>query len=288
MITGEARQRVAGWFAGRLPAEWQTAPADITVDREEITVRLTIPDVGLDADATDVDPGRGSGRPPRLPRGDPGPRMEIAREAEHRYDAKVSWGVSVGEGDDRHSELWTHVAAPGDDPAAPAAAAGARHPRRRRGRAVALGRAGLVRAAGRPARGGLARRAARGDESVSDVRARARLPDTPASSGPQAAGRADSLATLAALARSIAFGMATWPAALSPEDELVATGDGDDRAVGVDAVDLDLGLPTTMSTCVLAWLSPESIRSSVDSSSPPVNDDGKPIPQAMWEPTFSS
>ena len=34
--------------------------------------------------------------------------MEIAREAEHRYDAKVSWGLSVGE----HSELWTHVAAP--------------------------------------------------------------------------------------------------------------------------------------------------------------------------------
>ena len=39
-------------------------------------------------------------------------RMEIAREAEHRYDAKVSWGLSVGEGDDRHRELWTHVAAP--------------------------------------------------------------------------------------------------------------------------------------------------------------------------------
>ncbi len=34
--------------------------------------------------------------------------MEIAREAEHRYDAKVSWGLSVGE----HAELWTHVAAP--------------------------------------------------------------------------------------------------------------------------------------------------------------------------------
>ena len=38
--------------------------------------------------------------------------MEIAREAEHRYDAKVSWGLSVGQGDDQHSELWTHVAAP--------------------------------------------------------------------------------------------------------------------------------------------------------------------------------
>ncbi len=35
-------------------------------------------------------------------------RMKIAREAEHRYDRKVSWGVRVGE----HEELWTHVAAP--------------------------------------------------------------------------------------------------------------------------------------------------------------------------------
>jgi hypothetical protein len=34
--------------------------------------------------------------------------MEIAREAEHRYDAKVSWGVTLAD----HSELWTHVAAP--------------------------------------------------------------------------------------------------------------------------------------------------------------------------------
>ncbi|GEP35505.1 hypothetical protein NSZ01_32730 [Nocardioides szechwanensis] len=38
-------------------------------------------------------------------------RMEIAREAQHRYDAKVSWGVHVGPGTG-HGELWTHVAAP--------------------------------------------------------------------------------------------------------------------------------------------------------------------------------
>jgi hypothetical protein len=37
-----------------------------------------------------------------------GHRMEIAREAEHRYERKVSWGVRVGD----HEELWTHIAAP--------------------------------------------------------------------------------------------------------------------------------------------------------------------------------
>ncbi len=113
MITDEARERVAGWFAGRLPAEWQTTPADITIDREEITVRLTIADVELDADASDVTRAEArAGRAKAFREETRGQRMEIAREAEHRYDAKVSWGLAVGEGDERHTELWTHVAAP--------------------------------------------------------------------------------------------------------------------------------------------------------------------------------
>src|SRR3954462_4827972 len=113
MFTDEARGRVAGWFAGRLPAEWQTAPADITIDREEITVRLTIPDVDLGDDASDVARAEArAGRAKAFREETRGKRMEIAREAEHRYDAKVSWGVTVGQGDDPHSELWTHVAAP--------------------------------------------------------------------------------------------------------------------------------------------------------------------------------
>jgi hypothetical protein len=113
MITDEARERVAGWFAGRLPAEWQTAPADITIDREEITVRLTIPDVELAEDATPATRAEArAGRAKAFREDTRGQRMEIAREAEHRYDAKVSWGLNIGEADDQHSELWTHVAAP--------------------------------------------------------------------------------------------------------------------------------------------------------------------------------
>jgi hypothetical protein len=34
--------------------------------------------------------------------------MEIASEAQHRFERKVSWGVAVGD----RSELWTHVSAP--------------------------------------------------------------------------------------------------------------------------------------------------------------------------------
>jgi hypothetical protein len=109
MITEEVRERVTGWFTGRLPAEWQAAPTEITMDREEITVRLTIPDVELGGDASEVTRSEARlGRAKAFREETRGQRMEIAREAEHRYDAKVSWGVSVGE----HSELWTHVAAP--------------------------------------------------------------------------------------------------------------------------------------------------------------------------------
>ncbi len=109
MITDETRERVGGWFAGRLPQEWQAAPAEVTIDREEITVRLTIPDVALADDASDAARAEArAGRAKAFREETRGARMEIAREAEHRYDAKVSWGVSVGD----HGELWTHVAAP--------------------------------------------------------------------------------------------------------------------------------------------------------------------------------
>jgi len=107
MITNEDRERVTGWFAGRLPAEWQQAPAEVTLDREEITVLLTIADVeleGSDAAKAEARAGRASAFREETR----GQRMDIAQEAQHRFERKVSWGVVVGE----HRELWTHVAAP--------------------------------------------------------------------------------------------------------------------------------------------------------------------------------
>ena len=112
MITNELTERVTGWFAGRLPAEWQVAPAEVTVDREEITVVLTIADVELDGSSEAALAEARAGRSSAFREDTREQRMEIAREAEHRYDAKVSWGVGLGEGDDQHSELWTHVSAP--------------------------------------------------------------------------------------------------------------------------------------------------------------------------------
>ena len=115
--TGHEATRISGWFAGRLPEAWRTTPARITVDRDEITVLLTIPDVELARTETDTDhvtdhevalAEARAGRARAFREDTRAQRTEIAREAQHRFETKVSWGVVVGE----HQELWTHVAAP--------------------------------------------------------------------------------------------------------------------------------------------------------------------------------
>jgi hypothetical protein len=109
MITQEALERVRGWFTGRVPDDWQAAPLQVEVDREEITVRLTLPDVDLPdgTSAGEVEEAR-AGRAKAFREDTRSRRMEIAREAEHRFDRKVSWSVQVGD----RAELFTHVAAP--------------------------------------------------------------------------------------------------------------------------------------------------------------------------------
>jgi len=112
MITNEVQERVSGWFAGRLPEEWKTESPRVTVDREEITVVLTQPDVALDTE--DGEPSEvqvaeaRAGRSRAFREETRERRMEIAREAEHRFERKVSWAVRIGD----REELWTHVAAP--------------------------------------------------------------------------------------------------------------------------------------------------------------------------------
>ena len=108
MITNELQERVTGWFAGRLPAEWQHAPAVVTVDREEITVILTIADVELEGASEAALAEARTGRASAFREETRGQRMDIAQEAQHRFERTVSWGVSIGD----RNELWTHVSAP--------------------------------------------------------------------------------------------------------------------------------------------------------------------------------
>jgi len=91
----------AGWFEGRLPAEW-FREVDVRVDREEITV------VGTLAEDAAADRATAEGRISRF-RAETRPiRMQIADEAEARYGRKVSWGARLGEVD----TLFTHISVP--------------------------------------------------------------------------------------------------------------------------------------------------------------------------------
>jgi len=109
MITQEAQDRVRGWFTGRVPEEWRHTAVEVAVDREEVSVLLTLPDVELPEGTSEaeVEEAR-AGRTTAFREETRGRRMEIAREAERRFERKVSWRVRVGE----RTELFTHVAAP--------------------------------------------------------------------------------------------------------------------------------------------------------------------------------
>ncbi len=109
MITNEKQDRVRGWFTGRVPDDWQHEPVAVAVDREEVIVALTVADVQLPegVGAAELEEAR-AGRAKAFREDTRQQRMEIAREAEHRFDRKVSWQVTVGD----RTELFTHVSAP--------------------------------------------------------------------------------------------------------------------------------------------------------------------------------
>jgi hypothetical protein len=106
MITNDALERVRGWFTGRVPEDWQHGPLEVTVDREEITVTLTLPDVELPKKASAAEAAEArAGRAKAFREDTRDRRIGIAREAEHRYDRKVSWAVRVGDREERFTTL---------------------------------------------------------------------------------------------------------------------------------------------------------------------------------------
>lgn len=112
MTKTDELDRVVGWFRARLPEEWSPGEAEVTVDREEITVllRLTEPSVAPDDSAEVRDEARRSSaaafREDTRQR-----RMDLADQAGRHLGRTVSWGAVVGD-ETPHRVLWTHVAAP--------------------------------------------------------------------------------------------------------------------------------------------------------------------------------
>lgn len=91
---GSGAEEVRGWFSGRLPGDWFTAAPEIQADREEITIvgELPAPETEGASDAERA--AAAEGRIRRFREETRGRRIEIAREAEHKFRRKVSWGVT--------------------------------------------------------------------------------------------------------------------------------------------------------------------------------------------------
>ena len=88
---------------------WFTGPAEVTVDREEITVVGTLAPPALGEDASDAERSAAAdGRAKAYREDTREARIDIAREAEHRFGRKVAWGVEV----DGRRVLFTHLAVP--------------------------------------------------------------------------------------------------------------------------------------------------------------------------------
>jgi hypothetical protein len=103
------REYLRGWFTGRLPAGWFTTAPAIDADREEITIVGTLPDPETEAGASDAERAAAAeGRIRRFREETRARRVEIAREAEHRFRRKVSWGVTCG----GQSEMFTTLSVP--------------------------------------------------------------------------------------------------------------------------------------------------------------------------------
>ena len=95
---GSPAEKLRGWFSGRMPAEWFDTPPEITLDREEITVIGVLPVPDTAEGASDAErAATAEGRSRRFREDTRQQRIEIAREAEHRFGRKVSWGVICNE-----------------------------------------------------------------------------------------------------------------------------------------------------------------------------------------------
>ncbi len=98
----------SAWFAGRLPEGWFTEAPMVIVDREEITVVGQLPPLEGEFDDDAARAAAESGRISRFREETRDERIEIARQAEHRYGRKVAWGAKIGDTE----ELFTTLSVP--------------------------------------------------------------------------------------------------------------------------------------------------------------------------------
>jgi hypothetical protein len=91
-----------------LPDSWFTESPIVVVDREEITVVGTLPALDGEFDDDAARAAAETGRISRFREDTREERIEIARQAEHRYGRKVAWGAKLGSTE----ELFTTLSVP--------------------------------------------------------------------------------------------------------------------------------------------------------------------------------
>jgi hypothetical protein len=102
-------EEIRGWVAGRVPSGWFESAPEVMVDREEILVVGSLPDVqlGKEGGTAEFSAAR-SGRIRQHREDTREERMRIAREAQQRFGRTVSWGARCGE----VTELFTTISVP--------------------------------------------------------------------------------------------------------------------------------------------------------------------------------
>ncbi|MDL4815748.1 hypothetical protein [Actinomadura opuntiae] len=109
MNTSEAADRLRGWFAGRLPDGWFEGAPEVVVDREEVSVVGRLPEPEAARDVADAErDALLAGHVQRFRADTRDQRIAIAREAEHAFGRKVSWGAECG----GHREMFTTLSVP--------------------------------------------------------------------------------------------------------------------------------------------------------------------------------
>ena len=88
-------EQVSAWFGGRIPEEWFEGPPEVTADRDEILVVGRLADPA--AEGGEAAEEARIGRIARFREDTRERRIGIAREAQHRFRRKVSWGAECGD-----------------------------------------------------------------------------------------------------------------------------------------------------------------------------------------------
>src|ERR1700709_578148 len=87
---------VTAWLGGRLPDAWVAEAPAVSVDRDEILITLALPAPAGGGEQEGAQAAAETGRISRFREETREERMQVAREAEHRYGRRIAWGATAG------------------------------------------------------------------------------------------------------------------------------------------------------------------------------------------------